>query len=91
MRTTNRSIRPKQIESLAEVSDGHDLMTGEIVGDREDVVDAEDVRAAEGQPEADVETREVRGVRTPYRPSAREIKEHDLTHLNDWDWCACCV
>ena len=91
LRTTNRSIRPKQIESLAEVSDGHDLMTGEIVGDREDVVDAEDVRATEGQPEADVETREVRGVRTPYRPSAREITEHNLTHLNYRDWCACCV
>ena len=63
-------IRPKTCDSLPVAGNDRDLMVGETAGEREEVKNTEDVPVAEDQPEADVETREVRGVRTPYRPSA---------------------
>ena len=86
-------IRPKLKESdPREAGEDRGLMAGEAVAIGEDRVEGvEDVLNDEVQPEANAETRQVQGVKTPYKPSAREIADHNLTHLNYRSWCPTCV
>ena len=83
---SNSALRPKHTEcSLQMVSGDQELSP--VIGEQSEVKDGEDVQIEGDQPEAQVETREVQGVRTPYKPSPKEIAEHNLTHLNYRDWC----
>ena len=89
---TNKSIRPKLDEgSLHAAGEDHGLMPEEKIGGKNRVENDDDEQIKDDQPEANVETREVHGVRTPYKPSPKEIAEHNLTHLNFRDWCPTCV
>ena len=67
------------------------MMSGEMSDGETKGNGDEDEQAEGGQPEADVEAREVHGVCTQYKPSPKKIAEHHLTHLNYRDWCPICV
>ena len=39
----------------------------------------------------ETETRQAHGAKNPFKPSAKDIAEHNLTHMNYRDWCPTCV
>ena len=65
-------------------------MPADIIGDASENKD-ESKPDEDPHQAADAEVREVHGAVVPYKPSPKDIAEHNLTHLNYRAWCPVCV
>ena len=97
MSTCSRLVSPKtneeaiedeagrQAEKLLASNDAEEATEEAIVdgdGRGDDNIEPEDV---------DVEVRQAQGGTLPYRPSAKDVAEHNLTHLKYRNWCPICL
>eukprot|EP00435_Cladocopium_sp_Y103_P060831 s663_g22.t1 len=90
--------RPEGIQGEEAEDDGYEPSTPLGADDAErgdfELGDAAEVQAAidSGQLHAEFEEEPMKmGQRTPYRPSAEEVRQHNISHVPYRDWCVHCV
>ena len=84
--SSNESVRPKRIWTVDEVEPAD--------GERQGVAETPDENEFECQPcEAEEEfgSRTVIPMKSPYKPSQKDVDDHYLTHLPYRNWCRHCV
>ena len=81
-----------EVDAGSDARSGSEPSSGRVQESLEDVM-ADDVRGDRDglDAEGEFDGQQPLGARAPYRPSAREVDEHNLTHCPPRAWCDHCV